>query len=179
MVGEVLYLVMQEGEEVDAPSESALYAWGDISYASDAAFVTAKGSAAANGDHYHNSTTKKIRLYENGSWVNYISGLITNTRASPGNITTSGITPLGVSKEIIFVQGSGGAIDITANPQIVTSGSTLGDELTLIGRSDTNTLTLDHGTGLDLNGQCILKAGSIIRLIFDGTNWAEVSRNDI
>lgn len=37
-------------------------------YASDAAFVTANG-AAENGDAYYNTTDNKVRIYENGAWV--------------------------------------------------------------------------------------------------------------
>lgn len=38
-------------------------------FASDAAFVTAKGSAAADSDTYYNTTDNKVRIYENGAWV--------------------------------------------------------------------------------------------------------------
>jgi len=38
------------------------------SYASDAAFVTANGTAV-NGDIYMNTTDNKVRIYENGAWV--------------------------------------------------------------------------------------------------------------
>ena len=37
-------------------------------YASDAAYVTAEGTAE-NGDIYYNSTDNKVRIYENGAWV--------------------------------------------------------------------------------------------------------------
>lgn len=38
------------------------------SHASDAAYVTANGTAT-NGDIYYNSTDNKVRIYENGAWV--------------------------------------------------------------------------------------------------------------
>ena len=37
-------------------------------YANDAAYVSANG-AAANGDTYYNTTTNKVRIYEDGAWV--------------------------------------------------------------------------------------------------------------
>lgn len=101
------------------------------------------------------------------------SATVTGTRAAPVNITAlGGITPAGVSDEIMFVQGSGGDVDITKNPQIA-AGTTVGDRLELIGRTDANRIFLDDGTGLDLNGQAILLAGSVIGLAWDGTNWCE------
>lgn len=38
------------------------------SYADDAAYVTAKGSAAADGDVYYNTTIDLLRVYFNGVW---------------------------------------------------------------------------------------------------------------
>ena len=38
-------------------------------FASDAAFVAAKGAAAANGDCYFNTTLNVVRIFSNGSWT--------------------------------------------------------------------------------------------------------------
>jgi len=43
-------------------------------YADDAAYVTAKGSAAADGDTYYNTTIDKAKVYANGAWVEVGSG---------------------------------------------------------------------------------------------------------
>lgn len=41
---------------------------GYVSYASDAAYEADNG-AAQNGDAYYNTTDNKVRIYENGAWV--------------------------------------------------------------------------------------------------------------
>lgn len=107
--------------------------------------------------------------------------LVTGTYASPTSITAAGgITSHPYSKEIQYVVGNGGAIDIVASPQI-SAGTTEGDGLTLIGTSNTNTVQLDNGTGLSINGPCVLGAGSSITLAWSDSNdlWIEVSRNDV
>lgn len=150
-------------------------------FASDAAFEADKGSAGAAGDIYYNTTTNNIRFFKTGDgWVNIVKDVISASRASPNNITAAGGITASVSaqSEIQYVQGSGGPINITANPQI-TVGTFAGQKLVLIGRNDTNTLTLEHGTGLALNGPCVLVADAVIGLVWDGTNWVEMFRNDI
>tara|TARA_R110002096_G_scaffold38837_1_gene106825 strand:+ start:402 stop:626 length:225 start_codon:yes stop_codon:yes gene_type:complete len=51
-----------------APAGGGVAATELESHASDAAYVTANGTAA-NGDIYYNSTDNKVRIYENGAWV--------------------------------------------------------------------------------------------------------------
>jgi hypothetical protein len=105
---------------------------------------------------------------------------VTGSRSTPSNIVAgTGIAFTGAYyKNLWFIQGSGGAVTVSANPQIA-AGTNVGQRLILIGRSDTNTLTLSDGTGLQLNGPITLIAGSILELIWDGTNWVEMYRNSI
>lgn len=103
--------------------------------------------------------------------------------ASPTSVTASGLTvAAGETYEhdyLVFVKGSSGAVDITANPQI-THSLVVGDTLELRGCSDTDTLKLDNGNGLSLNSDSIvLKSGSIIRFNYNGSVLEEVSRNGI
>ena len=75
------------------------------------------------------------------------------------------------------IVGDGGAIDITANPQI--AAGTAGQLLILEGRSDTNTVQLDNGNGMHIHGRAIMGNHDVITLRYDGVNseWTEVSRN--
>ena len=110
------------------------------------------------------------------------SPVVTGTYAAPSAIVAgTGIAFAGTGYfSIWFIEGSGGAVDITANPQIV-AGTIVGAMLWLVGCSDTNTVKLDHGTGLTLNGSCILGAGAVIQLMWAGATlgWTEVSRSGL
>ena len=98
----------------------------------------------------------------------------TSVTAAAG-ITVSTTHPF---MQTIFVQGSGGAVDITASPQI-SAGTNAGKEfLCLVGTSDTNTLKLDTDNGLALNGSITLHAHDMILLMWGGSNWIEVCRNE-
>jgi hypothetical protein len=79
------------------------------------------------------------------------------------------------------IQGSAGAVT-TANAAMGSSVSTDGIMLVLIGKSDTNTVTIPHedtNYGCLLNGDATLGLGSVLTLLFDLTalRWYEVSRN--
>lgn len=101
---------------------------------------------------------------------------VTGSTGSPEQITAGGgISPAGDPIEMIFVEGSGGAVNITANPQIA-AGSTVGQELNLIGTSASNTVALENGDGLKLNGGIVLNNETIINLLWDGSLWIEMSR---
>lgn len=105
------------------------------------------------------------------------------SRGTPRDIVagtgiTSGASHMSTTavNQVIFIQGSGGAVDITANPQIE-AHTVVGARMTLIGRSDANTVQLDNGDGLELNGSAILGASDILELIWDGTFYVEIGRN--
>ncbi len=101
---------------------------------------------------------------------------ISGTRASPYSVVAgTGILAPTAPRMTYFIQGSGGAVDVSANPQMA-AGTFVGQEAILIGRSDTNTVFLEDGTGLDLNGPWLGGASSVLSLVYDGTNWVERSR---
>lgn len=101
------------------------------------------------------------------------------------NITAAGgITPShSISSEVnraffMVVQGSGGAVTITANPQIVIGSNH--DILSLKGNSATNTLTLSDGSGIVLTGGVGFTLGKDDTIGFscDGVRWIETSRHE-
>lgn len=104
---------------------------------------------------------------------------LVGTSASPSLIVGgTGLTGLVSAYDTIaFISGSGGPANVTANPAI-TNGSFIGQRLTLIGKSDSDTITLNDGNGLNLNGAIILKNFSTIELFWDGTVWCELSRRE-
>lgn len=102
---------------------------------------------------------------------------ISGTRGSPDAITAGGGVSFSGSSysNISFIAGSGGAVTVTANPQI-SAASAVGQKLVLISRSATNTVTLADGNGLSLNGSWVGGLDSVLSLVWDGSAWVEESR---
>ncbi len=101
--------------------------------------------------------------------------LVTGSLGSPELITAVGGISISTSNadEAIFCEGSGGAVDITANPQIANGGFE-GQILTLICTSDTNTITLNSGDGLflgDGTNTITLYNNETIQFIWSGALW--------
>lgn len=105
---------------------------------------------------------------------------ISGSTGSPTAVTAAGgITSLAaVCLQTHFIQGSGGAVNITADPQI-SAGTRIGQRLVLIGCSGVNTVLLENGTGMVLNGSYTMGNGSVLELFWDGSNWKEICRNGI
>ena len=105
---------------------------------------------------------------------------VTGSWASPQSIVAgTGIAYVdGPSIQTWFIEGSGGAINITANPQIV-AGTVVGKTLTLICVNGTNTVTIDHSDGLTTNGSMIMGEGEAITFTWGGATpgWIETSRS--
>ena len=98
------------------------------------------------------------------------------TPLSTGTITdATGITAAMLSRVMYYSEAA--ATDISSDPQI--ANGTSGQIITIIGSSDTNTLTLDDSTGLRLAGQCVLGIGDAITLLYEGTigDWVEIGRS--
>jgi hypothetical protein len=101
----------------------------------------------------------------------YTPSVVTNVIAGTGII---------VNKTVMKVQGSGGPVDISANPQI--SVGVDGQYLIIKGSSNTNTVKLEDGAGLTLEGGIpfVLGDRDTITLIYDASSstWLETSRSN-
>lgn len=98
------------------------------------------------------------------------------------NIDTDGITAAARQMsttevdQVLFVQGDGGAVNVTANPQIE-AHEVVGAILTLVGMDDTKPLTFEDGDGLSLNGDAELGENDILELLWCGDRYIELGRN--
>lgn len=95
---------------------------------------------------------------------------LTDPGSANSIVAATGITAaMSTNKNYIKVVGSGGAVDITADPQI--ADGTVGQILIIQGTDDTNTVKFDNGTGLNMPSSVTLGDTDIVAFIFDGTDW--------
>lgn len=88
---------------------------------------------------------------------------------------TVGILVSTDAQQLRFLESNGGAQVITAVPQIE-AGTTVGQILVLLGKSDTDYLILQDGNGLSMNGTFYLKDGKSIEFYWTGSVWQENGR---
>ena len=85
-----------------------------------------------------------------------------------------------VTHQDMRIIGSGGAINITADPQIAPGKDR--QRVMIQGTDDTNTVQFDDGTGLQLEGgvSCVLGKNDTIDLFYDSVEslWIETGRHD-
>jgi hypothetical protein len=107
-----------------------------------------------------------------------VSGRFAMTPSGVMNITVGG--GITVTRAVMRIQGSGGAVDIGVSPQI--TAGTDGELLTLIGQSNANTVKLDDGAGLQLNGGTSFTMGlyDTIQFVYDAASgfWLETRRSN-
>lgn len=108
--------------------------------------------------------------------VNNGSLFVIGSTTSPAVISASiGIPATTNERALWFVASSGGAVPVTANPQI-SAGVKVGQELILRGTSNTNYITLADGNGLSLSASINLDLNDALYLAWDGSVWFEISR---
>lgn len=80
---------------------------------------------------------------------------------------------------LMILKGSSGAVDMSANPQIA-AGTKVGQRLQLLFQSNTDTVYLEDGDGLNMkNGNRRCVAYTVLEYIWDGTSWNESFWNNV
>lgn len=133
---------------------------------------------------YVKSTDGKAYKKDSAGLESQLGGgalVATGNPGSPSTITAAGgfthTFSSGERQAIYCVGDTTTGTTVTANPQVQASTSTSYNlEYWLIGTSDSNTITLNDGTGLKLNGPMTLFSGSILKLIWNGSLWVESGR---
>jgi hypothetical protein len=135
-------------------------------YASDAAFVTANGAAAA-GDTYYNSATNKIKYYNGTAWFDVANGLLSNLGTTDINATLTPNSDAGLSlgsltkrwasiyanNFLVGNQGSRLAANVGANMRLYSP-----DAATTTGNIDITTGSVTAGT--DNSGDITVATGT-------------------
>jgi hypothetical protein len=108
-----------------------------------------------------------------------LGGAVTGTSSAPVLLSAAGqITPSSKYRETLYVRGNGAAITLGSTP--IAAGTVDGQEITLVGTSDTNTVTvLASGTGVFQNGDQVLRNRSARSYLWDatGTVWIMTGGN--
>jgi hypothetical protein len=127
-----------------------------------------------------NLDKSSLELYDGSKWGATGGGsLVLGTPTIPLTVPASGLSYAGISNTTIYIQSSGGHVDITGDPQIVnTEGQAIGDILTLIQVSTPNTLKFFNGNGLILNGEYKMERDHVLQFIYTGNLWQEINRAD-
>jgi len=166
--------------ETKGGTNQSTYTTGDILYAS--ASNTLSKLAAGTDGHVLTLAAGIPSWAASGGGGGTIT--IFGSRGTPRSVVTatgitSGASHMSTSamNQKIYVEGSvAGNSDISASPQI-SNGTVDGQEMLICGRNDSQTIQLDTGTGLSLNGSAVLGVDDCISLSWDTSVWVEVSRS--
>ena len=122
----------------------------------------------------------KTLTFDNNAGANIVSnGLFISTYKRDCTPTAAGGILAGDLEKVIWIYLTS-PIDITAVPQIAAGYN--GQEITIVGYNDTNTLKIDNGNGVILAGgvSCTLGEDDTLTLIYTTrfSSWIEVSRSN-
>jgi hypothetical protein len=96
----------------------------------------------------------------------------TGITSGASHMSTTAVT------QVVYVEGSGGAVDISANPQI-SDHTVEGAIMYIVGTDDTNTVEINVGSNVQINSPALLYDDSVLTLMWDGSDWQEVARHGI
>lgn len=150
-----------------AASATAAAASATAAASSASAAATSATAAAASATAAAASATS----------INTVSG----STGSPNLIAAGGVIPItaGALRQTVFIAGNAAAV--TTGGAYITAGTVVGQELTLISTSASNTVTITDGdgTGTEANGDIVHGLRTISRWVWDGTRWCEIGRNGL
>ena len=167
-------------------------------------YVATIANGQSAGSLYFGSGNAAITLNSSNLTLLSVSGKVVLSAGSSGNanlaVTNNGgvyMQPDGIQsivagtgiaasvlKGFIKVQGSGGAVTVTATPSIAAGEA--GQLLILVGASDTNTLTLQDESSLASSGLQLAGGANVTLGLYDtlflvysnaGNKWCEISRS--
>jgi hypothetical protein len=151
MAGTTRSLQFSEGVTVSSPSQSFLEASSLLAYANDAAYVSAKGSAAEEGDIYYNTTLDVQRLYSENlaQWISLgegAGGIDNVTSIAVGDSPYTLLT----ATHTLLVDASGGAVTVN----LYTAVGNEGRKVKIIKTdSSANDVTVDGSGAQTINGK--------------------------
>lgn len=128
-------------------------------------------ASPATGLRIYNTTTKRPEYYDGTLWQSESSP---NIAAAQTPTDASTPTILGYRRQVLPISGSGGSAVTLADLSV--SNNLDGDELMLLGGSDTATVTVVSATNTVLNGNCTLASGNTLTLVLYSGKWYERSR---
>lgn len=102
--------------------------------------------------------------------------VVHGSTASPVSVGAGGLTSYTDCRALVFIKSPGGEVNVTANPQI-TAGVRVGQEMRLIGTSDTDYPVFEDGAGLSINGPFSLQQDVVVDMYWNGSVWVDADRN--
>ena len=127
------------------------------SFADDAAFVTDKGSAAADGDIYLNSTSNRVRVHINSTWVNVLDDSTIENSIANNQASATSLSGLGfdgddeISVQLEFqIERTTDSVDLFSNGDLwlqFTAGAWRVERQSTVGDDDGVTFSMDNQAG--------------------------------
>lgn len=172
--GKVLLLINKSTQTVTLKHEAGAASAEDRLLTSDGADVELTAGSVALLLYEHNS--QRWHLLSGGGGGGGAL-FVTGSEGTPQAIVAgTGVAFTGTKpRSLWFIEGSGGHVVVSANPQIA-AATTVGQELIVMGADNDATVELNDGTGLKLNGPMVLAAYNSLHLIWTGSVWAEIAR---
>ncbi len=179
-VKKIIVVKFIEGLDVEPIEQGSIETTAYKQYASEAAFVADKGSAASNGDCFFDTTADQVKLYH-GSWIPLIDELVhSSLTLANGNSLSPNLKK---RNQTFLVSGASGACTLSNSP-FGGSAPKNGSVFCVIGMDDTKTVTLNYSDtdyGLLMNaplrtlgkGQTVVFkwVQSILRYVDIGANF--------